>query len=357
MKYFYGLSVIFLVGMANPLFAQPHPVQITIGATLPLTGSLATIGEDIRQGMQLATEDFSTADATLTGIYDDNQQAAKQAIVSAKKLLDVDRVDALVSLWNIADVVAPLAEQKKIPHFAIRWDPNISKKFKYTFTVESTYQSYDESLLALLKDQGVRTVSLVTEEGQGWILAGDYLKERAKNFGITVLGDEHYIPDGLPEYKALLLRVLQKKPDVVVMLTNPPHTESLIKQMRETSPKQKFTGYFEIVSDPSLVEGIPFTAQFNVADWFVDKFRKRFGAAPRSRAAQAYDIVHLIALSAAQSHAKPTMESLAVAVKSPEFKTGAVGPLSLGNEKAIESQCVWKIAQGGSFILWAGGQR
>lgn len=343
-SFFLFLCCCYTVGSAEPL-------TIRVGATLPLTGRLSIAGTDIQKGIELALKEFSSPGVSIQAIFDDNQHDPRKAVSSAHKLLDLNNVDVLVSMWDMAEVVAPLAEQKKVPHLAIRWNPDITDQYKYTFTVESTFRSYVDSLFELLKKSSVHSVVLLTEEGQGWLLAAEYLKEHSSEHHITVLSDEHFLPTE-NDYKGVALRATKASPDMVILLSNPPHTQALIKQLRESAPQQRFTGYFEII-EPSLIEGILFPAQFEVADWFVTKFKAMYGELPKSRAAQGYDIIHLLSIAASQTGKKPTIEALINAVNSEAFRSNesAAGPLIIKNPKVIESKCVWKIARGGKFEL------
>lgn len=348
MTKFLPLLISLMVVGIGPALADPTLVKI--GATLPLTGRLAIAGQDARQGIELAVKEFASPSVKLEAVFDDNQHDTKSAVSSARKLLDVDKVNVLISMWDMADVVAPLSEQKHVPHLAVRWNPHITEKYKYTFTFESTYRSYVESLLALLQKSGVNSLALITEEGQGWILSADYLLDKAPAAGIEVVGDERYAPDGA-DYRTTILRATRNKPQMVILLSNPPHTELLIKQLRESAPTQKFTGYFEII-DLKLVEGIPFVAQFEVESWFAKKFGEQFGSPPRSRAAQVYDMVHLIALATARTEALPTPDAIIAALKAMPSGSGATGELFSSSPRVVESRCVWKVARNADYVLY-----
>lgn len=330
--------------------ACADPTVVKIGATLPLTGRLAIAGQDARQGIELAIREFSSPSVKLEVVFDDNQHDAKMAVSSARKLLDIDKVNVLISMWDMADVVAPMAEQKKVAHLAVRWNPHITEKYNYTFTFESTYKSYIDSLLALLKKSGIESVAAITEEGQGWILSADYLAQAGPASGIKMVGDERYAPD-TADFRTIILRAIRNKPQMVVLLSNPPYTESLITQLKQSAPGQKFTGYFEII-DPKLVEEIPFPAQFEVENWFAKKFGEQFGNPPRSRAAQVYDIIHLVALATQKSGMLPTPEAIMSALASLPAGSGATGELISSAPRVVESKCVWKVARNGEYHLY-----
>ena len=333
-----------LIGTA----AAAQKLDLKIGATLPMSGRLAYVGEDIRRGLELGAADFGGKRLGFGIIVEDNQHDAKLAASTAHKLLYQDRVDVIVSLWDMADVVAPLAERAKTPHLAIRWNPHIAEKYSYTLTMESTYLSYVDSQRRLLKAMGARRIGLLTEEAQGWVLADEYLKKSAPAAGFEIAGDERYISES-PDLRSVVLRLLQKKPDMVVLLSNPPNTEILIQRIREAAPAQKFTGYFEYMAAPALVEGIPFVAQFTAAPWFEAKFSARYGSDFKARAPQAYDIVRLIAEIQGPAPEKLSGGEFMRGVSRIHNLPGASGSLSVSRTRNIESECVWKIARAGRF--------
>src|SRR5471030_591431 len=77
-------------GTANP---------IRIGADLPLTGGLAFWGESIKQGMELASDDYAKAHpgSAVSIVYEDNQGDPKNAITVMRKLSTVNHVAVVVS--------------------------------------------------------------------------------------------------------------------------------------------------------------------------------------------------------------------------------------------------------------------
>ena len=323
-------------------------VKYTIGASLPLSGRLSYIGEDIRRGLKLAVDEFSNQNFGYELIFEDNQHKGKLAATTAQKLLNIDKVDIVISLWDMADVIAPLTEQKQTPHLSIRWNPHIAENHKYTITVESTYRSYIDKTLELLEKLKAKKVGILTEEAEGWILASDYLKKTVRDHKIEIVGDERYPVDN-PDHRGIVMRLLNKKPDIVVLLSNPPHTEILVQRIKEASPKQRFTGYFEYTDQPELIEGVPFAAQFAVAPWFEKVFESRFGTAMKARASHAYDIIKLISVVQGTSTKKLSGSELMARLGTIKNVPGASGTLNVSDTRTIESACVFKIVRNGKF--------
>ncbi|RIL10421.1 MAG: hypothetical protein DCC75_04390 [Proteobacteria bacterium] len=321
---------------------------VKLGFTLPLTGRLAHVGEDIRRGIELGIKDFSGETLRYEAIFDDNQHDPKLAAVSANKLLKFDRVDVLLSIWDMADVVAPLAERQGTPHLAIRWDPQVAERYSLTMTMESTYISYVDSLIELLKHLKVSSAALLVEEAQGWVLAGEYFKKAAPQHGIAVLADERIMDSG-GDRRAEITRALSRKPEIVVILSNPPHTENLLRRVREQAPSQKITGYFEVLEEPRLVEGIPFVAQFAASAWFETRFRNFYGRRYVARAPQAYDLMLLLTVALERNPQVKFGAELIGVLSEIKNLPGASGVLSVNAAKNIESNCVWQVARNGRF--------
>lgn len=348
-KRLFILHLIFLIS-SPVVFAQAKDVKI--GVTLPLSGRLAFAGEDIRSGIELAVEEFASPELTFSVIYEDNQHSARLAVQTAQKLLSIDKVDLLISLWDMADPIAPLAEKAKTPHFAIRWNPHIAEEYEYTFTIESTYKSYTDKIIDLMKVMRVKKVAILTEEGQGWILASDYLKERAPQESIEISGEERY-PSDTVDHRSTVLRLLARKPELIILFSNPPHTEILTKRIREANPNLRITGYFEYTESPALYEGIIFASQFESAAWFDRKFQKKYGKPFKARAPQAYDIIKLLSEAQSKSENKLKGKSLAEALAQSKVGSGASGKLSFSSRRVLENECVWKTFEQGRLRVVA----
>jgi len=95
---------------------QPLQDEVTIGVLVPLTGSYATHGTRIKNGFELAHDDFraNNPNTTVTILYEDVCQP-KDALTSLNKLLDVDKIDILGASFCLIGFVPaiPILEQHK----------------------------------------------------------------------------------------------------------------------------------------------------------------------------------------------------------------------------------------------------
>ncbi len=325
-------------------------ITIKIGVSLPLSGEMGQVGEDIRRGFEMGQQEFSNDDLKFELVYEDNQFDLSKAATTAHKLINQDHVDLLVSIWDTADVISPIAEKHGLPNLAIRWNPHIAERYPHTFTIESTYQSNMAHLIKLLKALGQTRVAMITQESEGWALGADYLRQHLKTAGIQLVADENFLGSAA-DHRSLLLKVAQKKPTGIIINSNPPHTDLLVKRASESIPGVFITGYFDLIENPQLVENRPYVAQFDAAPWFKERFKKQYGSEFKARAPQAYDIIKLLSLVTIEQRKKLNPDELVVALKKVQNVPGASGNLTVSPGKSIESNCVWKIYRDGKLSI------
>lgn len=99
---------------------------LSVGLALPLSGDMARYGLDIQRGATMAKEELAKRGTEMVFISEDTQLVPRMAVTAAQKLINRDRVDVIVSLWDTAEAVAPIAEQKGVPHVSIRWNHRVA---------------------------------------------------------------------------------------------------------------------------------------------------------------------------------------------------------------------------------------
>ncbi len=343
------ICVVFKMSFA---IADAEPIKIKIGASLPMSGDLAYVGVDILRGLELAKKDFDSDKVKYEIIVEDDSYLGKNAATAGIKLLNIDKVDAIISLWDMAEIIAPIAEKSEVPHFAIRWNPHIAEKYSYTMTIESTYISYVNSWVDLLKDMRIKSVSIIREEVEGWNLGADLMKTLLLKEDIK-LNEEIVYLRSESDHRTIIMKVLRKKPEMVLFLTNPPHNEIFIKRLKEANPEQRFSGYFEIMDNIGLVENMPFVAQLEPAPWFIKKFEDSYHQKIAARAPQSYDIVAVINDSLGGHTGKPTGGQIVSHISAIHDFPGASGMLNSKGLRTVEMSCVWKAAKDGTFVRYS----
>src|SRR5215510_13913054 len=93
-----GLSVVAGACMIEFPMLRLAAAQGTmkLGTLIPLTGPLAEFGPNFRKAADLAAAHLKEAGLSLQLIHADDETAAIPAVAAARKLVDVDKVPAIV---------------------------------------------------------------------------------------------------------------------------------------------------------------------------------------------------------------------------------------------------------------------
>jgi ABC-type branched-subunit amino acid transport system substrate-binding protein len=182
--------------LGGPARAQAAPIRL--GTLTPLTGAGGNYGPSMRRAMEWVAEQVNAAGGVagrrIQLVSEDTQTNPEAAVRAARKLIDVDRVAAIMGTWAsaVTTAVAPLCWESKtfltcvsgadsitlLPHqgYLIRTQPNthlqigklaeflLSLKIKrvYTLSAQTPYAVPAEARLAeILGKEGVATVGHV----------------------------------------------------------------------------------------------------------------------------------------------------------------------------------------------------
>src|SRR5690606_5007513 len=99
-------------------------------AILPLTGSLAMIGESEKNAAVLAMEEINASGGikgrNLQIIFEDSQGTAKMAIAAGQKLIEIEKVKLLIVSTSPAIMsIKPYIFDKEVLMFGITAQPDV----------------------------------------------------------------------------------------------------------------------------------------------------------------------------------------------------------------------------------------
>jgi len=98
-----------------------------IGVIIPLSGPVSEVGESIRNGIEFSKNDFDPKDEVKL-IFEDDQFQAKNTVNAMWKLIEIDKVDAVITFGgSTSSAVADIAERKSVPMIAVTALSSIGK--------------------------------------------------------------------------------------------------------------------------------------------------------------------------------------------------------------------------------------
>ena len=344
------------VALASFLIANISAAEgpaLSIGLALPLSGDMARYGLDIQRGAAMAKEELARRGTEMVFVAEDTQLVPRMAATAAQKLINRDRVDVIVSLWDTAEAVAPIAEQKGTPHVSIRWNHRVAQEFPHTFTFESTYVSWIRATLAYLQSQRVRRLAVMTDiSGAGWVLSRDYLRQVATDYKMEIVRDIEFL-GAAGDINLSVTKLLAEPSDYILMLHFGPSLVDTMKRLSERKVTTPIMGYFDGMEPPINVDRRPFVAQFDTQKWFLDRFSERFPGEKPTRAAFGYDLISILGQLIERLGRRPTADEILGHFNSLRNYAGATGTISANDSRNIETTCVLKEFRNGEAVVVA----
>lgn len=247
--------------------------EVRIGVVIPLTGPLAASAQAFRAASLLALEDArKSGKLRYTLIFEDDQLQSKNAATAAKKLIQTDRVSALVSTWSYGgSVIAPVAERSKVIHIGVAWAPQIAEG-SFNFLNLSPPSSFAPALLEIASQRGFKTISTFGATESGSVFSALELERLAPSYGAEVISKTEVRPDET-DFRSAITRELRRKPDVLYLNLIGAQLDTFMNQLRTLNrhiPVMIQTG-LSTVTSLSPYEGYWYAAETYFPDQLLEE--------------------------------------------------------------------------------------
>ena len=310
--------------------------KLKIGIIATLSGPPAVLGQQLRNGFNLAVKDLNgkLGRRDVEVIVADDELKPDLAVNKVKTLVDRDKVDFVVGpiFSNIlAAIMKPVTEGG-----AILISPNAGtsnfagKECNPNFFVTS-YQN--DQVFAVsgkhAQDTGIKKAFLMAPNYQ----AGKDALAGFKAFFKGDIADEVYVPLNQLDFSAELAKIAAAKPDAIYVFLPGGMGVNFVKQFRQAGLANNVTFLSAFTVDESTLPAQQDAALgfFGGANWapdldnpqnkrFVAAYEKEFGAVPATYAFQAYDAALLIDSAVRQVQGNvANREALRAAMMKAEF--------------------------------------
>jgi len=213
-NYIIGIIVVVLVVLVgknlwNRSDVPTEKAPIKIGASLAVSGSLASIGEEEKRGLEMGVAEVN-ANGGIDGrklelIVEDNQGDAKVAVSSVQKLFNVDNVDVLVTAFtHITNAVKSLAIERGTPMIYVSSVPDMAKESRLFFKDYMDNRSNSNVLSERIVSLGFKEVKLLSEEGDSCKVSDDFFLNKESK--VKVVARESFV-SGTTDFKTPLLKL------------------------------------------------------------------------------------------------------------------------------------------------------
>ena len=248
--------VALAVAAAAGLTAAPARAAdpIKIGFSMPLTGGLSGGGKSVILAFELWKEDVN-AKGGLIGrpvelVYYDDQSTPGQVPAIYSKLLDIDKVDLMVSSYATNQIAPamPIVMQRNLVFMAL-FGTGVNDIFNYDKYFQILPNGKETRLAPSLgfletamsmqpKPQTIALAGADAEYAQT-VIAG--ARETIKRLGLRIVYDRSY-PPATVDYTPVVRAIQAANPDVVFIASYPPDSVGIVRAANEIGLKPKMFG-------------------------------------------------------------------------------------------------------------------
>jgi len=310
-----------VVGLSLCLFFLPFIAigaePIKVGIVLPLTGDQAKFGEIEKQSFDLAFEEINNAGGVngrpIQALIEDDTGRPEVGRSVVEKLITKDKVVMVGGGYSssVTYAVAGVCQQNQIP-FLINTgsaDEITAQGWDYVFRLNQPASEYASGMESLLT--GVvkpKSVAILHENSLFGTSSAKSFEATAKKLNIEVVMKEGYEHGGI-DFKPVLIKVKDKNPDLLYMVSYVMDAALLMKQSMELKLTPKlFVGGAAGFTLPEFAQNAGKASEKVVsatlwhqvlpypgAKEYHEKFVKKYNKDTEYHGAQAYAAAYVIA--------------------------------------------------------------
>ena len=301
--------------LAVPALAQTGPLRL--GVLTPLTGAGSFDGPRILKAMQAVAGEINAAGGVLGRpielVVEDDETNPEAAVRAAHKLIDVDRVPAIMGTWAsaVTTAVAPVCWESKTFLTTVSGADSITHlpHDGYLIRTQPNNQLQAISHARFIIRHGAKQVFILSIQAPFTAPTERYLTETLTPAGIAIAGSLIYDKDKT-SYRSEVDQALRAKPDLIYLNGYAPDVAVVLRDLfRAGYDGGRLTQSYALTAKsladlPKEVTQGVITAQPS-ADVDSPAYAaavKRLGlAAPDSYEAQATDWISIVALTIAHA--------------------------------------------------------
>jgi branched-chain amino acid transport system substrate-binding protein len=244
-------ALLIAFGLSGTTLAQ-QPLKIGFG--MSLTGPLAGNGKAALIAMEIWRDDVNAKGGILGRkvefVYYDDQTSPATVPAIYAKLLDVDKVDLVVSGYgtNVIAPAMPIMMQRNLTFMSL-FGLNVNSKFKYDryFQIMPAgpdpavgwSQGFFEAAMSL--NPRPRTVAIVGADAEYPAMALEGARTHIKRLGLKIVYDKTYPPNTV-DYSPIVRAIQATSPEIVFVASYPPDSAGMVRAANEVGLKTRIFG-------------------------------------------------------------------------------------------------------------------
>lgn len=312
---------------------------VRIGISLPLSGPDEISGDALRSAILMAYNEIPNNTKFRYEIVIEDSGKEK-TFMSTYTLVDIKKVDALLSVYKDAVTVAPIAEKKKIPHISCSWDENFLKDSKYSFNHFPSHKKQVKDFLKNLEDNNIRIFSVIAEEDTFYMdIMSELLKQaRKENF---IVASKAVIKKGAVKFSNEIKEIEEETPEAVLFLMDSRDAGLIASKLNRSKMPFRYTA-IDMMNEinKNLMNGAVYVTSSRGDIMFRENFRRSSILPIPPCAPNVYDAVKMlvVAFENTNKRIKPSAKDVVKNFSSiSKFNSATGEEISVLINKKIES--------------------
>jgi len=328
---------------------------VKVGVVSSFSGKFAENGENVKAALELALQDVAPQNVKIKYIYEDFGYDAPRAATAANKLINIDKVDAIISWSAVAgNVISPIADKADIFHFSISNDKNIAVG-KHNFIHWTQSEVLADKMVDLIKSKGAKSVVLFAVYQPGLQQTTDFVESKLKAAGIKTERVNFGIDD--KDFNVIVDKMKKKNFDVWYTTALPPSLDILLKTIIEKQVNKPL-----VAIDSFLFSNIQ--DKLNGAQYIVTpegdkdllaRITEKTGSTNYFSVGYTYDVGHILGTVYSKLYdelgRKPTSEEVANKIMAIKDFHGSVGDIWVDNDGVFQSGAIVKEIKDGKPVV------
>lgn len=345
---------------------QDQQDKVKIYAILPLTGDIASYGNDSKDGINLAIE-FANKNQTKFKFkveYQDSKGEAKTAVTILERILSTSKPTAIIgeNTSSATAAMIPIIDRHRTILISPSASaPNLSQKSSYFFRVFPSDTEEGTFMVDFISKQHPNArVSIIYANNDYGTGVKNVFEQKAKSAGINLLQNFGYSTTNT-DFKSILTTIKSLNPDVIYMLGYYNDGALILKQAKEMKIEAVMYGS-GTHEDPKLIEiagkaseGFiyPMSTSFDINNndsivkTFVQNFTTKYHREPGVLSALGYDCAQLI-IEAVLTKGIST-DDIKNYILTTKDISGVSGVMNFDSKGDVHKPIILKTIRGGKF--------
>jgi len=363
----------------KPAAAPAGPASIKIGAVVPVTGRYAALGEQVKNGYELAFEDLNKEGGVTIRdlgrklplelrLLDDESDPTK----TVQRLETHTAQDEVVAYLGGAGsdlhaAAAAIGDKNKTPYIGVAFALHQvhQRGLKYLFSpfpkspglTKSTFDMMDS-----VSPKPSKVALFVEKTDWGAEMSELWKKEAQARGGYEIVADEEYAP-GARDFAPAILKAKGANADAVLSLPNPPDGLAIAKQMKELDFSPKFLYFVRAPDGLSWAQNLGKDGDYFVLapGWSPDlkypgveqvkqRHQERYGKPAEALVGAAYAAVQVLG-NALERAGKLDRDALRDALAATNMPTTVMGPVKFNPDGSGDVTVIANQWQDGKQVL------